>query len=106
VRGHALRAWEGRYGLLRPVRSAGGFRLYSEADALRVRRMQAHLARGLSPPRRRERCSDRTAGAATAGPPGLPPGKLHDLALMVFGIVPHRGGWRIDYLGMDTRSRS
>ena len=43
---HVLRAWESRYGLLQPVRSAGGFRLYSEADALRVRRMQAHLARG------------------------------------------------------------
>ncbi len=48
VSDHVLRAWESRYGLLRPVRSAGGFRLYSEADALRVGRMQAHLARGLS----------------------------------------------------------
>jgi MerR family transcriptional regulator, light-induced transcriptional regulator len=43
-----LRAWESRYGLLQPVRSAGGFRLYSGADESRVRRMQAHLARGLS----------------------------------------------------------
>jgi DNA-binding transcriptional MerR regulator len=48
VSGHVLRAWESRYGLLQPARSAGGFRLYSEADELRVRRMQAHLARGLS----------------------------------------------------------
>src|SRR5450755_2116721 len=48
VSDHVLRAWESRYGLLQPVRSAGGFRLYSEADALRVRRMQAHLAHGLS----------------------------------------------------------
>src|SRR5579862_7598545 len=48
VSDHVLRAWESRYGLLKPVRSAGGFRLYSEADALRVRQMQAHLARGLS----------------------------------------------------------
>ena len=31
-----------------------------------------------------------------------PPGELHDLALMVFGIVLHRSGWRIDYLGMST----
>jgi DNA-binding transcriptional MerR regulator len=45
---HVLRAWESRYGLLRPVRSAGGFRLYSGADEQRVRRMQAHLAGGLS----------------------------------------------------------
>ena len=31
-----------------------------------------------------------------------PPGELHDLALMVFGIVLNRCGWRIDYLGMST----
>lgn len=48
VSDHALRAWERRYGLLRPVRTTGGFRLYSEADLVRVRRMQAYLARGLS----------------------------------------------------------
>ena len=48
VSDHVLRAWESRYGLLQPVRSAGGFRLYSETDARRVRRMQDHLARGLS----------------------------------------------------------
>lgn len=45
---HVLRAWERRYGLLRPVRSAGGFRLYSDADLHRIRRMQALLADGLS----------------------------------------------------------
>jgi MerR family transcriptional regulator, light-induced transcriptional regulator len=48
VSDHVLRAWESRYGLLRPVRSAGGFRLYSAADEWRIRRMQAHLADGLS----------------------------------------------------------
>jgi methanogenic corrinoid protein MtbC1 len=31
-----------------------------------------------------------------------PPGELHDLALIVFGIVLNRNGWRIDYLGTDT----
>jgi MerR family transcriptional regulator, light-induced transcriptional regulator len=45
---HVLRAWERRYGVLQPQRSAGGFRLYSTADEDRIRRMQAHLARGLS----------------------------------------------------------
>ena len=48
VSDHVLRAWETRYGLLQPVRSPGGFRLYSGADELRVRRMQAYLAEGLS----------------------------------------------------------
>src|SRR6187549_3495924 len=45
---HLLRAWESRYGLLEPARSAGGYRLYSEDDENRVRRMQAHLAHGLA----------------------------------------------------------
>jgi MerR family transcriptional regulator, light-induced transcriptional regulator len=199
VSDHVLRAWEGRYGLLQPVRSAGGFRLYSEADARRVRRMQAHLADGLSAAEAARavlaqdgRADGRSAGtdrvpttesepsgalrqaldgfdepAAQAvldrllsdlsltavlrdvvlpyltelgerwergtasvaqehfatnvirgrlaglargwgnghGPRAVlacPPGELHDLALMVFGIVLHRSGWRIDYLGMDT----
>src|SRR5947209_4718291 len=198
VSDHVLRAWESRYGLLQPVRSAGGFRLYSEADALRVRRMQAYLARGLSAaeaaravlgednaagadlgPHRAAPTANELSGAlrqaldafdepaaqavfdrlvsdlsltavlrdvvlpyltelgkrwesGTAsiaqehfasnvirgrlaglargwgdghGPRAVlacPSGELHDLALMVFGIVLHRSGWRIDYLGMNT----
>ena len=43
-----LRAWERRYGLLEPTRTAGGRRLYSAEDEQRVRTMQAHLGRGLS----------------------------------------------------------
>jgi len=207
VSDHVLRAWESRYGLLRPRRSAGGFRLYSEADELLVRRMQAHLARGLSaaeaarevlgedseargdsgrngpdraagpdripsiagelsvalgraldafdepaaqavldrlvsdlsvPAMLREVvmpylaelgerwargtvsiCQEhfasnvirgRLAGLARGwgsghGPRAIlacPPGELHDLGLMVFGIVLNRTGWRIDYLGGNT----
>jgi DNA-binding transcriptional MerR regulator len=43
-----LRAWERRYGLLRPIRSGGGFRLYTSEDAERVARMRAALDEGLS----------------------------------------------------------
>jgi DNA-binding transcriptional MerR regulator len=43
-----LRAWEQRYGLLQPSRSAGGFRLYSTVDEARVQSMQRHLGAGLS----------------------------------------------------------
>ena len=43
-----LRAWERRYGLLRPARSAGGLRLYSPADIERVALMQQHLAQGMA----------------------------------------------------------
>ena len=202
VSDHVLRAWESRYGLLQPVRSPGGFRLYSEADESRIRRMQAYLADGLSAAEAARAALDDGGGASTppgrpAGPPltasagsepsaalrqaldafdepaaqaamdrlladlslpavlrdvvlpyladlgerwqrgtasvamehfasnvirgrlaGLargwgsghgpqallacPPGELHDMALMVFGIVLHRNGWRIGYLGTDT----
>src|SRR3954452_14857493 len=66
-----LRAWESRYGLTRPVRSAGGFRLYTAADAARVERMQRGLERGLS-----------AAEAARAALEGERPGTglLEDLA--------------------------
>jgi DNA-binding transcriptional MerR regulator len=43
-----LRAWERRYRLLRPSRSEGGYRLYSERDEWRVRLMQQKLWSGLS----------------------------------------------------------
>lgn len=41
-----LRAWEARYGLLSPERSAGGLRLYSEEDRRRVQLMLRGLAAG------------------------------------------------------------
>ena len=43
-----LRAWEQRYDLLRPSRSAGGFRLYSDDDVRRVQRTTDLIASGLS----------------------------------------------------------
>ena len=205
VSDHLLRAWETRYGLLRPSRSTGGYRLYSEADADRIRRMQAHLAAGLSAAEAAQAVlaeveadlpaapvnesavvaamdgvevtelsrllrdaldaldepaaqavldrllselsiptvlrdvvmpllgdlgarweggtasvaqehfasfviRGRLAGLARGwgSPTGrravlaCPPQELHDLALMVFGIMLNRQGWRIDYLGTST----
>jgi DNA-binding transcriptional MerR regulator len=196
---HVLRAWERRYGLLRPVRSPGGYRLYSDADERRIRRMQAHLAAGLSaaeaaraalsderpgPPPGSTGSADgaglaapaqdlaesldrldepgaqaaldrllagftaetvlrdvvlpylhhlgdrwergqvsiagehfasnllrgRLAGLARGwgngyGPRAVlacPPGEQHDLPLLMFGIVLHRYGWRVEYLGAST----
>jgi len=43
-----LRAWERRYGLLRPRRTDGGFRVYGAADERRVRGMRARIDQGLS----------------------------------------------------------
>ena len=48
VRTELLRAWERRYGLLSPTRTAGGFRLYGDEDERRVRRMLRHLDAGVS----------------------------------------------------------
>jgi MerR family transcriptional regulator, light-induced transcriptional regulator len=63
---HVLRAWERRYGLLRPERSPGGYRLYSAADERRIRRMQAHLAAGLSA----AEAARAALSEEQAGPPG------------------------------------
>jgi MerR family transcriptional regulator, light-induced transcriptional regulator len=197
VSDHVLRAWERRYGLLRPARSAGGFRLYSEADLDRVRRMQAHLAHGLSAAEAARAAIDDERAAPIAsgidhrggladqvdaltraldefdepaahavldrllatltvetvlrdvvlpylhelgerwasgtvsvaqehfasnlirgrlaglgrgwghghGPRAVLaclPGELHDIALLAFGVVLSRNGWRIEYLGANT----
>jgi DNA-binding transcriptional MerR regulator len=197
---HVLRAWESRYGLLNPVRSPGGFRLYSAGDERRVSRMQFHLARGLraAEAARATITEDATPGGLPAlhtgaGRPDLqtsaadlqtaldaldepaaqavldrllsdftvaatlrdvvvpylrelgerwangevtiiqehfasnvirgrlaglargwgngdgpravlacPPGELHDLPLLIFGIVLNRRGWRVDFFGANT----
>lgn len=190
-----LRTWERRYGLLMPARSPAGYRLYTEADEDRVRRMQAYQAAGLSAAEAARAAmrtdepstglfaarpaSDGRAAALTAaldafdepaaqaildrlltdftvelvlsrvilpylqdlgdrwaqgqasvacehfasnilrgrlaalargwghgrGPRALlacPPGEQHDLGLLVFGIMLHRHGWRVHFLGADT----
>lgn len=43
-----LRVWERRYGLLRPERSPGGFRLYTADDDARVAAMRRNLTQGYS----------------------------------------------------------
>jgi len=48
VSADVLRAWEKRYGVLRPSRSEGGYRMYSARDEWRVRLMQQKLWSGLS----------------------------------------------------------
>lgn len=80
VSDHVLRAWETRYGLLRPTRSAGGFRLYSDADEARVRRMQSLLAQGVSAAQAAGMVlaeeSEAAQQGAESGPPV--PAKAHD----------------------------
>ena len=70
VSAQLLRAWERRYGLLRPARSPGGLRLYSDADLERVRAMQQHLAAGVAAAEAAA-LATRT-GAPTSVSPGRP----------------------------------
>jgi DNA-binding transcriptional MerR regulator/methylmalonyl-CoA mutase cobalamin-binding subunit len=65
-----LRAWEQRYGLLRPSRSRGGFRLYSEDDERRVRTTTALIQQGLSAAEAARRALEE--GSAAAASPDQP----------------------------------
>jgi MerR family transcriptional regulator, light-induced transcriptional regulator len=71
-----LRAWERRYGLLRPTRSQGGFRLYTAADEERIRRMKEYLARGVAAAEAARLAADAEPprpGVATSTPAVLAP---------------------------------
>jgi len=48
VNSMTLRAWERRYGLVKPQRTASGHRLYSHADIVRIKEILAWLAKGVS----------------------------------------------------------
>ena len=47
VNAMTLRAWERRYGLVRPMRTPKGHRLYTHQDVERIRRVQALVQRGV-----------------------------------------------------------
>lgn len=188
-----LRSWERRYGLLSPERTAGGFRLYTEADVSRIKAMRSLLAAGVSAseaaqqvlaevappaedaetalanvctglhaalrrldetaieaaidrvlagfgpdtairdvflPALRELGDDWAAGTVSVaqehfavtvlrgrllalgrgwdgglGPRAVlacPPGELHDVSLVMFGLALRSRGWRITFLGANT----
>jgi DNA-binding transcriptional MerR regulator/methylmalonyl-CoA mutase cobalamin-binding subunit len=59
-----VRAWEQRYGIVRPVRSAGGYRLYSDADVDLLRAMARLIADGMQPAQ--------AAAQLLAAPPSAP----------------------------------
>ena len=64
-----LRAWERRYELLELSRSPGGFRLYSDADELRIRRMKGYLEQGFSAAEAARAARNGGAAADTAPAP-------------------------------------
>ena len=81
VNAELLRAWERRYGLLEPIRSPGGFRLYGPEDAERVARMRRGLDDGMS--------AAEAAHAARHDAPGRPQsdGLLADAAPRLLAAI-------------------
>ena len=75
-----LRAWEQRYGLLRPSRSAGGFRLYSVEDEERVRRTNALVADGLSTAEAARLAAGSAPGSPAVGPVAVDRPAVEELA--------------------------
>jgi MerR family transcriptional regulator, light-induced transcriptional regulator len=63
-----LRAWEKRYGLLSPHRTPAGYRLYSEEDEVRIRRMRQYLVRGYSAAEAARLAREEEAGQAARAP--------------------------------------
>jgi DNA-binding transcriptional MerR regulator len=75
-----LRAWERRYGLLRPTRSPGGLRLYSLDDLERVRLMRQHIDGGLAAAEAATLVSRAPVGDAGEAPVLAPPQAQTELA--------------------------
>ena len=72
---HVLRAWESRYGLLVPVRSAGGYRLYGHEDERRVREVIALRDQGVSAAEASRRVLATERGAAPGPDEGYDEGR-------------------------------
>ena len=70
-----IRAWERRYDLLQPQRTAGNFRLYSSDDVSRLRLMQHYMSKGL-PAAQAADVVHQVQTAALDTNPGLPPGDV------------------------------
>ena len=71
-----IRNWEERYGAVRPVRSAGGHRLYSRDDVERLRFVRDELARGASPADAHRLLGERLVAGVGIAEPGDDPARL------------------------------
>jgi DNA-binding transcriptional MerR regulator len=95
---HVLRAWERRYGLLRPTRSSGGLRLYSSDDLERVRLMREHLDQGIAAAEAASLVSGAAATTASAGPALEPEAARRNLGAALEGFDEARANEVIDGL--------
>lgn len=77
-----IRAWERRYGLLRPERTDTNYRLYSSSDVSRLRLMRHYLDKGI-PAARAAVLVHEAQTAAIGSNPGVPA----DAARTVLGVL-------------------
>jgi MerR family transcriptional regulator, light-induced transcriptional regulator len=78
-----IRAWERRYGLIRPERSTGKYRLYSDRDVALLRGAKALCDQGLAIGEVARLGRDRLLAAAPAAPAPPPPPAEPSLAAAV-----------------------
>ena len=75
-----LRAWEQRYGVVRPTRSEGGYRLYDDADLRTLKAMAGLVASGMQPAQ--AAATVRASGTQSRLAPGVPAGLPDPTALV------------------------
>ena len=68
-----LRAWERRYQLFAPMRSEGGFRLYSASDVARITAMKRLISEGLAASEAARQVRIEQTPQASIGPSPVPP---------------------------------
>jgi MerR family transcriptional regulator, light-induced transcriptional regulator len=66
-----LRAWERRYGVLRPRRTGGGYRVYDRDDEARARRMRELIEGGWAAAEAASAVATQSPGALAARAPGV-----------------------------------
>ena len=88
---HVLRAWESRYGLLNPLRSAGGYRLYGREDERRVRDVIALRDSGVSAVEASRRVLDAERAGTSALPGETIDETLHDRTASRSSAASHAG---------------
>lgn len=78
-----LRAWERRYGVLRPARTPGGYRVYGSEDELRAQRMRELIESGWAAGEAAHAVTaDEVSPAPGRRPPSAPPAGSADEELL------------------------
>jgi methanogenic corrinoid protein MtbC1 len=78
VSADVLRKWERRYGILKPGRTLGNQRLYSQVDEARARLMVNHVRRGVAPAQAAELAIGARFRVASPAGPGAAPELVAD----------------------------